>query len=217
MNDTVVTYQDRDLTADEILKKMSNADQHIDNIEGENAALRNQIEELKKAVVEPPEKSDETEDNGTNDQSGLSVEDVVRLAREVMVTERANQQSESNSKSVDDYLTSLVGNEDQVNEVLKTKASELGVTEETLVKLKAESPDLVKSWFKPEPTQEPRGYSTTQSVRNTLATNTGEPKEGSWAYWRKMRRDNPKLYNSPQMSLKRHEDAKRAREEGREF
>lgn len=138
--------KDGNLDVDALLKKAAHADKHIANIEQETQGLRKELDtrlsleqfmdEIKSAKVtsNPPENNP-----GQNEPNqALSKDEIARLMREVINQDRSQAQKDYNKTQVADGLRKAWGNSFQSR--LQEKATELGLSKETVNSLAEASP-----------------------------------------------------------------------------
>jgi len=153
------TVGDRTFDADSAATKIGAADEHIAKIEAENAAVREQMAALEAKVAQST-KIDEAlnqlhstdETKTTPDTKGVSEEQIGAIATKQIEDYLAAQQvkeaqaqalalSEKTFKETSEALVSQFG--DKTDEVMKTKAQEMGITFDELIGL-AKQPATAK-------------------------------------------------------------------------
>lgn len=178
----VIEYGGRKLTAADVLKKLENADQFIEQLKAERAADRQLLTEattaLKGAVTAKELLS------STPAPAATAVPSTVDIAgevdRAVSAREAARTEAE-NWKAAQDAMTKAFG--DKADEKAKAAAAEAGYTLDELVVLAKRKPLAFKRLF-PELQATPASTPTpTKGGVNTAAQNgTPQPKAGS-GYW----------------------------------
>lgn len=205
--DSIFEIGDRKYTKDDVIKKITNADDHIRKIEEENSDLRKKMDEymqvlagLQKPKDEPPA--------ATESPSAISQDAVAKLVKEQVNSFHTEQTRASNLSRVDNQLQELYGSVELAGKELVKKANELGLSLEQIKDLAETAPSAVLSWFsKPTTPNSASSFSTrnTEAVTGMAASVT----EGSYAWWQELKKSDPRKYFSPEMTRRRMSDAER--------
>lgn len=190
----VIEYGGRKLTAADVLKKLENADQFIEQLKAERAQDRTLLTEataaLQKAVTAKELLS--TPSTPAAPASATPVDIAGEVDKAVSARE-AKQIEEANWKAAQDAMTKAFG--DKADEKAKAAAAEAGYSMDELVKLARTKPLAFKRLFPelqaaPAPTPTPVKGGVNTSAQNK----TPQPKAGS-GYWEATRaRDKVSIY-----------------------
>jgi len=183
----------------------------VEKIEQENQELRGKVDEYMQALAKTATTTGTTETQAPEapevTPQNMSVEEVTRIIQEQMTAQTAQQRLAQNTQMVEQELIKVYGDAERAKEALAVKAKELNLTDETLSKLVAESPQAAVGLFGGGA---PASPSSSSGTRNTVAIGQGNQiEEGTWQYWEEIRKKDPKLYRKPSMAMKRHKDAQR--------
>ena len=213
MSDVLFTIEDREYTAEDAQNKIQNADQHIKTIEEENAALRQKVDEYMEALSKNQEDTpDSAKPNPEPETKGISEDEIAKIVKAQLEATQAATTYDANLNSVRDALRSRYGDEKSANQEFEAKAREMGLSVDEALELGKKSPKVVLSWFgeiQPQSSAPAPGRNT-QGIEGS----TRGPQEGTWEWWQKLRRDDPKVYFSPKMARKRMQDAERLGRDG---
>jgi type IV secretory pathway VirJ component len=192
-------------TVEDLAKGKLEADRFISELQRQTAELQ---EELKKNLYEKEvlaslqakatatgdvsnagQKTTSTTEGETKPKPGeADIESLIE--KTIQERERKNIASQ-NLSAVESHLTEAYGTEAQ--KVVNQKAKELGLTVQRMQELAAESPTAFLSLLGEKPKQPltiKDGSVRTESLGLQGATR-------DWAYYQKLRRENPKLYFTP--------------------
>lgn len=202
--DQVVTARGENWKDPNVLAKgYLSSQQHIAQIEAENAELREKatkndymkevLERIEEGKAKPasgePTSQQNTSTQNTDNQ-GTSVEQIKSLVAETLTEQEAQRTAAQNVQETKRQLQEAFGTE--ASNKLKQVMSELSMTQERMDQLAAESPSafmrLVGAPQKKETNSDP---SSSVNTQGTASTPSGKK---NWAYWQKLRRENPKLY-----------------------
>lgn len=133
-------------TADEALKSIPHREQHVATLEGENATLRAQMEELK-AKFENRDQLEDVLNELKNLKSTTAREpekvDIAKMVEDhITAREKAATAKQNVSKVVDTLVTKL-GSKDAAEKFYRDKADELGVGVQFLNTMASQSPTAV--------------------------------------------------------------------------
>lgn len=190
-------------TAEDLAKAKLESDRFIDQLKEEPKQLREELDRAleRAALLEriangaPPAQAQgnqSEEEPPANDKFDLDAR--IKESLEKLNLEGKRSQ---NLQEVSDHMVSLFGTEEKVREVIVAKARELGVGVDFLQSAAAQSP---KAFFKTIGVDEaPRSQKTSMGSNvNTagMSVNSGNTKQGTYAWYKQLRLDNPKEYHS---------------------
>jgi len=195
----------KDLNA--ALASIPHAQEHIKSVETSLKELREDL--AKRATAE--ELLDQLEKKSKEkspDAPPISIQDLEGLVSKTLASTVAKQQQEKNILSVDAEIRKVYGEKSE--EAVANKAKELGLSIKEMEGLAAKSPQAFLAFFK-TPDMQPSADKT-----STLNTEGLVPKsdEKNFAYYQKVRKENPTAYYSPSFQQEMH---RRAKELGSKF
>lgn len=142
------------------------------------------------------------EDNQPAKPSALSPEDMAKLIRAELQAERQEETVRANVDRVANKLVELYGDEDKANQVVKSKAAELGVSVEFLQEVAAKSPVAFFAQLGITDTPTASASPTRGDVNpQAFQHNSGAAKPGTYKFYEQMRKDNPKQWASIQPQI----------------
>lgn len=195
---------DRKYDAEAARKKIESADEHIKRIEAENAEIRASLQKAK--TLEDVLSAMQSKQEQAPETPAPKTDNIAELVEAALSNAEQKRKQENNILSADTYMKQTYG--EKAKEVLQKKATELGLGITTMMDIASKSPVAFKELFK-ESSQQQQPASTNQNPHRTEAVPTGEPKEGTYAWYAKVRKENPTLYNSQAMQRRMLEDADR--------
>lgn len=187
----------------ELAKGYVHAQRHIDEMEAELAQLR----EAKKkgewtdevldrlGQRQPTSRVDGQVNAGTSDKGtppAPSEDDLKSLIKTTLTEQERERTAEQNRQKVEEGLRTLYGTEAKSR--LEEKSKELGMSVKRLQALAEESPTAFFTLI-----GEPGQKETNRLASTKVNTSSGFDQSGrkNWAYYQKLRREQPKLYRSP--------------------
>lgn len=194
----------------EIAKGYIHSQRHIQQLEEELKAIREQAKQtdyMKEVLdrldqkISPPsseDKSGQKDTGGTNEDGTPAVNDVEKIKELVLSTLTEQEQKNTaaqNLQETDRKLTELFGTEAAKH--VERRRAELGMSKDMLEGIAAESPSAFLSLMgapKQKETNQNPGTPSMRTEGNLTQTN-----ERNWAYYQKLRKENPKLYRSPRI------------------
>lgn len=201
----VFTVGDREYNAESASKKILNADEHISNLEKENAEMRKKLLEATTldAVLQSMNKNGE---KPTAPTPAVDTPDIETLVERTINQRELQRTRTANVMQVDKLIKERYG--EQAKTVLQQKLSSVGLDVNSAMEIAAKSPKAFMKMFDeggsdPKPSVPNHGTQHTQNMGNDSI------QEGTYAYYAKIRKDNPALYNSPTIQRKMLEDAER--------
>jgi hypothetical protein len=202
-------------TPDDALKSVPHAQKHIQSLERQVEELRQELQEkltLEQVLQKIEGNQSKDPDTGNDPDIATAVksaaaEELPKLFKS-MLTEHA---AEQNVASVQDELVRRYGTGEKAKEALANKARELGVEVSDLRLMAQRSPKAVLAYF-----PSTSGNQASQGSVNTAALrDTGG--ERNYAYYQKLRRENPTMYFDKKTQIAMERDAMEARRAGRNF
>lgn len=188
--------------------------EHITKLQLELKAMQEKVsgEDYMKKVLEQIEASKtpavgeqaSVTSNGTatqTDQSGVTMEQIKELVKETLTSEERTKTAQQNIRDADAKLTELFGTEAAAT--VEKRRQELGLDKANLMKLAEESPTAFLTLIGVPPKKE-----TNQVVGSTLNTegSFNQSSERNFAFYQKIRKDNPSLYKSAKVQNQMVED-----------
>ncbi len=188
-----------------IAKGYLSAQAHIEKLEAEAAHLKEKatkndyMEEVlkrfdergKPAGGEPKSNTNNTSTNDGADQP-VSVEQIKNLVAETLTEAETKRTASQNIAESKRLMQEAFGTEGQA--AITKVMQETGMSKERMDQLASESPSaFMRMLGKPVQKQ------TNQNTQGTVNTSNMQHESGkqNWAYWQKMRRENPKEYRKP--------------------
>lgn len=199
-------------TTDEALQSVPHAQEHIRKLEQTLEELRAELSSRSKLdeLIQRLDEQQSTrsgEEPSIQSQAGESFDpQKVQVLLEEMLSKREQQtKTQANLGLVVSTLQEQFGSGAEA--VYIAKAQELGLSKSEFDQIAARSPQMVLSHF---PKTTTRGNVATQGSINTNALpNTGKAREGTHAWYKELRKADPKVYFSREVQVKMHEDAQR--------
>lgn len=199
--DALFVVGERKYDVDAARKKIENADQHIKTIEQENADLRTELEKAKTmdevlAAIKPNQ-------NDAQETSSISTEDLASIVDERLTRLDKVKEATSNRKEVGRMMADKFG--EKAKDEMVRVGETMGLGPETLQSIAEKSPKAFMHLFANAPTTS-AATNTTSNI-NIEALASSEPKQRTYAWYQKMHKENPKLYNSAKVQSAMHKDA----------
>lgn len=200
---------------DELAKKSAHADQFIEFLKEQNAAQKVELdaridaaatlEEIKnKQEVVVPKQEEPT-------GSRLDPEDVKNLVEQTIVQNAEKKTVETNQAAVDAKVKEVYG--EKASEFIAAKAIELGLSVTDLGGVAARSPTAFFNLVGMVAQQPSAPAGTTQGINTEALEQRHTPNaEGTWGYYERLRKENPKEYFSPRVQQRLFADRKRLEE-----
>lgn len=192
------------------------ADQHIPQLQQENAELRNAVKELEgkanagatlSQVLEALNKAKSPEQGN---QPPVSLEELTKLVKSVSAEEREATQRQNNQSLVDQTLVSKFGDTGKAVEVVRAKAKELGLGTAQIKELAQTAPAAFLQLFgatapPPQSTPPPaRGNVNSEALKNL----NPDSNTRNNAYYSALRKQMGfhKFYNDFELQRQKHND-----------
>lgn len=195
---------DRQYTLEAAKTKISAADEHISQIEQENAEMREKLS--KAATLDEVLQQFKQQANG-NEQgtpAEFTKDDIAKLVQEAVSESSQNERLTNNLSKSQTLMKDKFG--EGYTNIMKERGETLGLGPETMRDLAQRSPDAFMKLFDDVKPSTPK---PTIGEVNADAVNTGTPTKGTYAYYRQLKKDNPALYNSPSVQNQMLLDAER--------
>ncbi len=140
---------------------------------------------------------------GEQNSTAPTAEEIKSLISETLTAKETERTVQGNLKEADRLLTEKFGTE--VTTHVESKASELGMSKESLMKIASESPSAFMSLMgeakRAESNSTPGNQVNTQ--HDSFSSNSNER---SWEWYQKVRRENSQLYYSPKFQRQMEAD-----------
>lgn len=187
-----------------IAKGYVSAQEHIRNLENQVKMFTDAQDKqdyakdlLEQLRQRQPSVGEQTQNNNTAGQEDttpkFSADELKNLVKSTLLEETENSKRSANLSKVDARLTELFGT--KATEVMEDRSKKLGLSKEELQGLAAKSPDAFFALVTPEQKKETNSGFTSSSI-NTGSSSFNAPAAKNFAYYNKLRRENPKLYRS---------------------
>ena len=192
----------KDLTS--AVSSVANAQEHIKQLEAENATLRDAgskaagIQDVLDALSNPSTETI-TQTPATVENVGQTTTDISKLVQDEILNLSVKQSAKDNLQKVTDYMVESYGTMESAQEALATKAGELGVGIEFIRSIGEKSPEAFsKLMGKALPAN-----STSNSQVSTVAVhNGGGPGDTDDAYFANLLATDRAKYYSKEVQLK---------------
>lgn len=204
-------------TVEELARGKYEADQFIERLKQEQAALRKELESRKRleevADLLSQQKSQSTEGlppaRQDGDKNATLTPEQLELMLEERLTKREQQQiKDRNISTVKQKLTEAFGQNYAAK--LEQEANTLGVSKEYLTNLAAESPNAFLKLVGLDGRQQQSNlFSPPPSSVNTASFAPNTHGERTQAYYDKLKNTDPRVYWSPKVQNEMHRDAQR--------
>lgn len=192
------------------LNSIPHADNHIKTLEAE-------LDDLRKKDGEGKTVEDilETLSNQTNEDASKTPEvneaDIADKVAQILTQTATKEQQKINIRQASEGLTNLAGNNDTAVEMLRNKASSMGVDTDDLMVIASKSPEGFLQLFAEGTASGGDSYS--QPSQGTINTSTLKPdaaSQGSHSWWMAQKKERGATwYYSPEASNQRLKDADR--------
>ncbi len=191
------------------------AQSHIDKLEREQAEMREDLakstyakellEELQKGKPNSGEPASHNTGGTATETTtpNVSETDLKSLINETLTERESQNTARQNLEETDRKLNDLFGTE--VNKVMESKGKEFGMSKEQMRELAAKSPSALLTLLGEKPKQETNLHtdSTVNTSAGFMSQNSGER---NWAYYQKLRKENPNLYYTPKIQNQMEQD-----------
>lgn len=180
-----VNYNGKEWTAEDILKKFENQDEHIRRIEQENQTLAQKalsaanLDEVVKQLQNRGNLEQETHSTNTNTEESTQSHqkgetfDVTSEVEKAIQRRFEEQTFNENVKSVDQELAKAYG--ENASAIYSEKLKELGYTPEEAKQLAGTKPNVFKQLFIGKQTQKPTGNPSSGSMSKLPNTDLSSP------------------------------------------
>ena len=172
------------------LRALAFSQTHISTIEQENRTLREQLDSAKKVedvLAKLDQKVDSTIVEPVQEANPVDIDKLL----DAKLTQREKQLVQTNNmNSVNSKMVEMFG--EKAQDHMLSKANELGMTVDQMKATAENSPNAFLAWFG---TPEPITQQTIQSdVNTTNFQPSNQVKVDTYAYFEKMRKENPTQY-----------------------
>lgn len=187
-----------------IAKGKWEADQYIEQLKEQNQKLQEQAEKAKKleelvAKIENKATDTSNVNSQSNSDAGadesqtkthVSEDEIQSLVEQALTKREQENTVAQNLQQVNSQLDELYGTE--AESTVQKKAQELGMSKERLQQIAAESPTAFFNLMG----EKPKEFKTmTQGSVRTEGVNMQKSNERNFAYWNKLRKENPREFN----------------------
>lgn len=209
---------------DELAKAYAHLEIHANQLKQEKKEVETTVEVLKD-MVEKNKLAAGDEAHNKNDhvveaKPTGNDEDLDAKVSTIIAKEREKEKAERNLAQVDERLVELYGDTDKAKTEIQARAKELNVSVAWLIDTAKRSPEAFFVAMGLNNTQAPNaGKASVKSNVNTAALEKDNAqgtkiKPDTYAYYQKMRKENPDLYWSNKTQLEMH---RKAQEKGEAF
>ena len=134
-------------SVEKALSSIAPSQAHINKIEKENAALREELEKRMSAEDLLNKFKKAQEEATTSTPGTVTLEEVANIVESTLSKAEKTKFEDSNQKAVNDSLVEQFGTLEVAAKKLQTKAEELGLSMKEVKELASKSPKVVLSWF----------------------------------------------------------------------
>jgi hypothetical protein len=188
--------------------------EHIMTLEAENAQLKEGaskndymkevLDRIEAGKAKPTDGEPATKlqvSTETADNQSVTVEQIKGLVTEALTENEATNTANQNLVETKAQLTKAFGTEAQAK--INARTTELGMTKERMDQLASESPTAFMSLMGEAPVKQQN--TQLESALNSTDALT-QPSQRNWAYYQKMRKENPTVYRTPKLQAQMMED-----------
>ncbi len=203
-------------TLDDLAKAHVHQDSFINTLKSENQTFREELSTRQAAeqLFAQLQKKDEptmqtpVEAPQTPPASGQAPQqdDLQRLVREQIEATKNEERVQTNIQQVADKLVEIYGDETKANEIVKAKATELGVSVKFLQDIATQSPRAFFAQLGVD-VQAQATPGVSKGNVNPDSLGQGVAREGTYSYYRKMAKEDPKTYRLPGTQQQMMKDA----------
>ena len=188
----------RDVEA--LAKSRKEADEFIEKLKSENEELRQLMdkavtEEQVAAMLEKVKASEDTKPTEGN-QPTLDADKLRELIRSEQSAMSQEEKRNANVRTVDKTLQEHFGSADKAGQYLRERAEALGVSIEYMQTTAAQSPAAFFKLVDFQGDKRPSSGVHTKGSVNTESFGQAQGSKRDWAYYQKLRREQPKVYYS---------------------
>lgn len=184
---------------DGMQKRMSDKDDFINTLQGENQTLREKMADIEArlesmgSVEDALQRMDAAKNS--NQDTTLDEETLVSKVLGKMEAKTAEERATANFKQVSDHLTKTYG-ADKVDSIVAKAAQENNLSFDDMIALAKKSPQAVYKMLDTKPTTTTPSPSQSTHVGYADETNS---KEQKLSYFSKLRKENPKEFYKPEV------------------
>ena len=199
-------------SVEDLAKGKAEADAFIKKLTDELAEVRKDLD-TKIGLEEFLTKMKANEQNGSEEvNDGQPISDdpspnanIEELVEQLLSKREQTQSAKANETKVASKLTEVYG--DKAREQVQRAAEALGTTPAELQEIGRKNPSMLFRLMGLEGRQAPSGSTVPTSTVHISDNGTGG--ERNHAYYQNLKKENPKLYNSPKVQVAMHKDAMR--------
>lgn len=172
----------------------------------EKARLEDMLEEARRNAAAPKPAPLEAKPAASEQSKPLDEAELVERVIKAQEARQGQAKATANVQTTADRLVELYGSEDAAAKVVATRAAELGVDKAFLMKTAAQSPAAFYELMKLQtaPTQAPAPRSDVNTA--AFASHAQGVKEGTEAYYEKLRKDMGASFYTPKIQNQRMKD-----------
>lgn len=198
----------------ELARAKAEADAHIARVEAENQAFREKLQqtksieelmtELDERANRRPEGGNHTPEPAPAPAESISADDLDRMLEEKLTKRQKEDRAKQNETWVMQQLTNKFGQ--NYGERVRAVAAELGLSKDDVTNLAREKP---KAFLKIVDDNQPQGQRGNFSPPNNRVNTQADGPSGAknYAYYRNLRKEDPKLYQSARVQQEMHREA----------
>ncbi len=213
----------------ELAKAYANADRHIVDLTSDVTKVKDERNSLKELLMtslieepkildandqitpkpndDPPAKLPVVETPSADDKSV----DISKLVDEALTQREADNVRKANAQATEKVMLERFENREAAIKAVQDKANELNLTPQYLANLAFDSPAAYFGLMGIDPDTKPRSTETPASRSDVnaqqLAKTSPHVKEGTYAYYREIRRTNPSKFRSEEVQTRMMKDA----------
>lgn len=184
---------------EEALKALYHSQNHISTIEEENKEMREQIKSHESAK----ELLDEMKNSSTpTGETNIDPSAINQMISENLTQREQQQKLTDNMQFVDKQMKQLYG--DKAENVLTSKATELGMSIDQMANVAANSPNAFLNWFEQVKPDGSPNLSSNLNMDGTTPHGGGDVTPFSYKYFQNLRKENPSEYMSEKVQIQMH-------------
>jgi len=202
-----------------LARAKAESDAYIRTLIASQDEMRNEMKKLRDEVTAKAKLEDlidrmqNNQNNSSNDDTDVKEENkplfdpkaVENRMYEIIAEGKRKELEQQNYDTVVGKLQEKYG--ENFQPYLKQKVKELGLTDESVINMAKTMPQvLIRSLDLDKPVQQSNGFSSPRSSVRTDNFSYSDGPKRDWAYYQKVRKENPELYHSPKFTVQRHKD-----------
>lgn len=181
----------------DLRKRDVNAQEHIPQLENENAQLRQQLAEAETQLegsATLKDVLDRIENKSEGTPISVSADEVATQVEARLQSKAKEKQQDSNWNKVLGELQVKHGSFENVDKYVQSQASTLGMTTDEATLLAKNSPDAFMKLFQGDGTPSPQQGTASAAGQETSTYDTDRPSTRDKAFYDEMLKTNPKKY-----------------------